>query len=177
MHKLTDVKKLLAIFLSGIFYVHCHSAAPAFTVYVPEETVGACSPIFLLGTLFSKKVYLYNNEILRDDRFAPISPEDRERFLAEKCRLYAPDDRNIEKFKRAFKEVCDNPIGCRLIKEIMALLDMPFFRNIKINFCYDVKDDTCILGPLDEVGEGSLRAQIKEAWHRFVLSYGRSRSL
>jgi hypothetical protein len=130
-----------------------------------EEEARLRSSIPSIGTLFGEDVYLYNNEILGDDRFAPISLEDRERFWTEKCRLYASDARAGE-FRQAFEEVCDNPVGCRLIKEIMAFLGMPFFRNIKIDFCYDVKDDTCILGPLDEVGEGSLRAQFKKAWHR-----------
>jgi hypothetical protein len=168
MYKTNHIKKLWIILLSSVFYIYCHGAASV--EYVPEKKVESQLPTRPLGKLFNEEVYLYDIGLLGSDRFVPISQDDRDRFWTEKCQLHALDNHHIEEFKKTFDQVCDNPIGHLLIKEIMAFLDMPTFSNVKIIFCYDTKDDTCILGPLDEKGEGSLRAQFKEDRRRGIIN-------
>jgi hypothetical protein len=158
MLKVNHIKKFKIILSSIVFCVTGKGAAPSSRTAKPSPMV---SPEKVpVGTLFGKKVYFFKGENSHESE--PITRDDWERFWREKCELYTAESR-VEEFKRGFDQIWDNPIGRRLIEEIERFLLMSYFRDVKIAFCYDLRDDTRLLGPLNDLKtEGCPRAKFRK---------------
>jgi hypothetical protein len=91
-------------------------------------------------------------------------------LLGKKCQSSALSEQQFalkQTFFDTLKQVCENPIGSQLIRKLMFFLNMPYFNNVKIKFCYGATDDTILFGPRDDLSEGSFR----EKYSKYKCNY------